>query len=343
MRGLRVLVVLLNTRPAPDAKEEQFMYRRWTMLAITSLSGLILLLLGSMLLAEDNSTAKEPILSSDTKMRVVVVDKFWQTNCYILYGKNNQAILIDPGDQLVLTDKKLLADPDTGKATPATAEELLKATPEGTVEDPVTGKQRRVYWEYRATGEDVQKIYDVLKQNKLTLKYMVITHGHIDHIAGARFLKEKTGAKILMNREDTRGKNGEKLPPPTADEKIDAYPKDAYTIEGGLPKVDQFVKEGDIISLDGMSFQVMQTPGHSPGSISLRTKMKDTVIIFDGDTLIYHTIGRTNFRDGTGDNTLLLRSIREKLLCYPDNTVLFPGHYQATTVGEEKANNLYIK
>jgi len=121
-------------------------------------------------------------------------------------------------------------------------------------------------------------------------------------------------------------------------EKIDAYPKDTYTIEGGEPKVDRFLDDGDLISLDNnrLVFQVMSTPGHSPGSITLRTRWKGVQVLFDGDTLFYHTIGRTNFRDGTGDHALLLRTIREKFLTLPDDTVIYPGHYMATTVGEEK-------
>ncbi len=313
---------------------------------ITGAAALLLIVLLSLLtralLAAEQSLTKDPThLPDDLKfpeiVMVMTADPFWQTNCYIISGKNHEALLIDPSDEIVQDKVHLLVDPATGKSVMATPEQ--EAHIEGdTYTDPATHKEYRVYAHYHTTGKDIQKIYDVLQQHKLVCKYIVVSHGHIDHIAGLKFLKEKTGAKILMNRIDTRAADGGMLPPEKPGEHIDAYPKDSYTIEGGEPKVDQFLRDGDLIRLDDnrIVLQVMSTPGHSPGSISLRTHYKDVPIIFDGDTLFYHTIGRTNFRDGSGDHALLLRTIRDKILSLPDDTVIFPGHYQYTTVAEEK-------
>lgn len=310
---------------------------------ITGITAVLLVLFLSLLVrmspaATQAPTAKDPVhLPDDVEFYRVVADAFWQTNCYIIAGKNHEALLIDPSDELTMTEARLLVDPDTGKSTVATPEQVAKINVDSYT-DPATGKTYRVYRQYRATGNDIKKIYDVLQQHKLICKYIVVSHGHIDHIAGLKFLKEKTGAKILMNRADTRASDGGKLPPATQGEKIDAYPKDTYSIVGGGPKVDQFIDDGDLISLDNnrIVFQVMSTPGHSAGSVSLRTHYKGTQVIFDGDTLFYHTIGRTNFRDGSGDHALLLRTIREKILSLPNDTIIYPGHYTPTTVGEEK-------
>jgi len=102
------------------------------------------------------------------------------------------------------------------------------------------------------------------------------------------------------------------------------------------------VKDGDLLTCGGMTFQVLHTPGHSPGHIALVTRTPDHILLVGGDNLLYHTIGRTNFRDGTGDEALLMRTIREKYLAFPDNTVVLPGHYEATTVGDEKVNNPFL-
>lgn len=303
-------------------------------------------LLASLVLADEKTPPKDTtVLPTDVKLFRLVVNKFWETNCYILAGKTGEAIVIDPGDELTWLTDAVLVDRETGKSTPTTAEEVAKSTDGGdSVVDPVTGKKRLIYRMYKATGEDAKRIYDTLVKNNLKLKYIVISHGHIDHIGAAGYLKERfPDVKIVMNREDTRAKDGSKLPPEVKNEKVDAYPKDAYTLVGGLPKVDQFVKDGDLLSLDGMVLEVLLIPGHSYGSIALRTRYEGRQVIFDGDTLLYHTIGRSNFRDGTGDGDLLLRSIREKLFCYPDDTVIYTGHYNPTTVGEEKANNYFLR
>ncbi len=276
----------------------------------------------------------------------LVVSGFWQTNCYILASPHGQAIVIDPGDDLDFLTDRVLMDPDTGKSVPATEADVanLKFLPtlgEALV-DPVTQKARISYTMYRPNGKDAKRIYDVLQAHKLTLKYIVLSHGHIDHIGAIGFLKEKTGAKILMHPDDVRGKDGGKLDF-SAGKKVIGYPKDTYSVKGGLPPVDELIKDGDLISLDGMVLQIIHTPGHSPGSICLRTRFEGRTLLFSGDILLRHSIGRTNFRDGSGDQMLEFKTIREKLFTLPDDTIVFPGHYETTTIGEEKQNNLFLK
>jgi glyoxylase-like metal-dependent hydrolase (beta-lactamase superfamily II) len=249
---------------------------------------IILLAAGLSSSPQADKTGRDPvILPKQSQLLHIEVNSFWRTNCYILAGKRRQAIVIDPGDELEMV-----------------------------------GRDR-----YRATGEHAQRIYDLLQQHKLTLKYIVLTHGHLDHIGAIGFLKERTGAEIIMHAGDVR----------------DGYAKDTHMFVDGLPKVDRTVIDGDYLRLDGMVLQVIHTPGHSPGGICLRTRQGDQPILFSGDTLIRRTVGRTNFRDGSGDQELLLKSIREKLYTLPDSTIVYAGHYPPTTIGEEKRENAFVR
>lgn len=219
----------------------------------------------------------------------LIIDNWWLTNCYFIVGKKGEAILIDPGDDQEMIDQ----DKDL----------------------------------YRLLDTQAPIIENILKENKWKLKLIILTHGHIDHIGGIRYLKKKTGAKILMHAADI--KNG--------------CPKDTRMFEGGLPKVDRVVKDGEVIKLDGITLKVIHAPGHSPGSICLFTEIDGKPVLFSGDVLLYHSVGRTNFRDGSGDGDLLLKSIKEKLFALPDETLVLPGHYDFTTIGEEKARNPFVK
>jgi len=257
---------------------------------------LVLMLVLAVLGASAQAPApKEPVLPARAKIHTIVVEHFWQVNTYILVGPNKQAIIIDPGDDYEWEAQEL----------------------------------------YRANGKDVQRIWDFLQKNKIKLKYMLITHGHIDHLGGIKFLKEKTGATLLMHKADVR---------PEGDP-LAGQPKDAVLIKGGLVKVDGTIDEGDIITCDGMSLKVLFTPGHSRGAICFLTKQNGVPILFSGDTLLhyytgwdgnYYDTGRTNFRDGSGDEALLYKNVREKLLTLPENTIVYPGHYEPTTVGLER-------
>jgi glyoxylase-like metal-dependent hydrolase (beta-lactamase superfamily II) len=305
----------------------------------TLLIYLSLALLALAATAQRSDLADPTGLAPETKIYHLVLDDFWQTNCFILAGKTGQAIIIDPADNLKMGEQKLLVDIATGKSRPATAADLANAVGDA-VTDPKTGVNWLVYATWAGTGRDAARIVKLLDTHKLKLKYIVLSHGHIDHIGAVGVLKKKYGAQVIMHAGDVRGIDGAKIA--DGDKTTPVYPKDAYTLVGGLPKVDRLVKDGDLISLDGMVLQVIHTPGHSPGGISLRTRFNGRPYLFSGDILLYHSLGRTNFRDGSGDQELEFRMIRERLFTLPEDTVVFPGHYDFTTIGEEKKNNPYL-
>lgn len=338
------------------------------------LLGLVLIGMSLMARADDPTT-----FPADGMIRIMQIPAYTfafsdVTNCYIISNKAGETLIIDPLDSLQpVTDPqtgqavhKILADAQTGEGTLIDAEKLeayrvskTNAYGEPTVvQDPGTGHDKYVYDQFRTTNTYGPQIMQLLKEHKLRLKLIVVTHGHLDHFGAITYLQEKTGARVLMHKSDLRALNGSKLdwqqqPPPVG------YPKDSYRILGLRTPVDQPLADGDTITLGDMVFQVINTPGHSPGSICLRTRQGKQTILFSGDTLLHwgylrdalgnqafdekgkpltSDTGRTNFIDGSGDETALNNSIRDKLYVLPDSTIVYPGHYESTTIGEEKAN-----
>jgi hydroxyacylglutathione hydrolase len=177
-------------------------------------------------------------------------------------------------------------------------------------------------------GADLDQIERVLQKHQLSVKAIVVTHAHIDHVAGAQELKRKTGAPVYLNGNDEELLSALDLqaqwlgvPPP---EKVD---------------VDTNASEGTSLSLGSTDFHVMHTPGHTQGSISLFIPQQNTLIA--GDTLFRDSIGRT---DLPGGNTRqILSSIKTRLLVLPEETIVVPGHGPKTTIGREKERNPFLQ
>lgn len=182
-------------------------------------------------------------------------------------------------------------------------------------------------------GGDGKTIVDFLAKNGLNPLYLINTHGHIDHIEANVELKQAFPKALLcIHKADapmltSAGKN--------------------LSMELGYsfvsPQADKLITEGDVISLDGAEFKVLHTPGHTPGGISLLyedTKEKTAPIIFTGDTLFQMGVGRTDFVGGSMQQ--LIDSIRRKILVLPPETIVYPGHGPATTVGAEKEMNPFL-
>jgi glyoxylase-like metal-dependent hydrolase (beta-lactamase superfamily II) len=177
-------------------------------------------------------------------------------------------------------------------------------------------------------GGNEDEILALCTDDKLTVTYIVNTHGHPDHVCGNARLKAATGAKIIMHVADA-----EFFARPEVQQYFSMLGLDAS------PPVDQTVQDGDLITFGNESLQVLHTPGHTPGGICLYQAPN----LFTGDTLFVGGLGRSDFPGG--DTTTLMRSIQERLLALPADTVIWPGHGYGgsrSTIGEEKRSNPYL-
>lgn len=157
---------------------------------------------------------------------------------------------------------------------------------------------------------------------------ILLTHAHVDHIAGLNFLREKfPDAKVYMSEKD--------LPLLTSAVMNLSNMLDRPVVCG---KPDAFVKEGDHITEGAIDLEVLETPGHTPGGLSFYDKKEG--LVFTGDTLFQGSVGRTDFPGGS--MTTLLTSIRSELFTLPDTTHVLPGHGEPTTIGAEKRTNPFL-
>lgn len=174
-------------------------------------------------------------------------------------------------------------------------------------------------------GLESEGIYDVIRQERLQLAAIVNTHGHFDHVCGNAFFKAKTGAPILLHSDDM--------------ELWRQAPQQALSFGfrvPDLPVPDRLLTDGEEVVVGESRLRVIHTPGHTPGGICLY----GDGVVFVGDVLFAGSIGRTDLPGGSLD--LLLDSIRAKLLSLPDETVVYPGHGPATTIGEERLRNPFL-
>jgi glyoxylase-like metal-dependent hydrolase (beta-lactamase superfamily II) len=177
-------------------------------------------------------------------------------------------------------------------------------------------------------GDEITRILQVLKRHGLTVKGIVITHAHIDHIGGAQKLKKATGAPVYMNPDDAElQKMMEVQAGWLGVETPDAVEIDSPAMDGGK------------LVVGATEFHVLHTPGHTQGSISLWIPSEGKLVA--GDTLFRDSIGRTDLPGG--DSRQILRSIHQKLLPLPEETVVIPGHGEKTTLGREKQFNPFLQ
>lgn len=177
-------------------------------------------------------------------------------------------------------------------------------------------------------GDDVSEIISILDRHRLAVRMIVITHAHIDHIGGAEKLRAHTGAPVYMHEAD-KVLSGQ-LAVQAAWLGMEA-PKD--------PGIDTPAREGDIIRAGSIEGHVLHTPGHTPGSISIYLPAEKKLIA--GDTLFQRSIGRTDLPGG--DTAQIGRSIRGRLYTLPEDTIVFPGHGETTSIGEEKRQNPFVR
>ncbi len=177
-------------------------------------------------------------------------------------------------------------------------------------------------------GDNVPQILAVVARHGWTVKAIVITHGHLDHIGGAHQLRAATGAAVWMNEADQ--------------EQQDMLDLQAAWLGMQTPKrteVDVAARDGDTLKAAGAEFHVIHTPGHTRGSLSLWIPAEKKLV--SGDTLFHESIGRTDLPGGNAH--AIVDSIRTKLFALPEETAVTPGHGEGTTIGHEKRHNLWVR
>ncbi len=177
-------------------------------------------------------------------------------------------------------------------------------------------------------GGDADRILSVLEKDNLTLAAIINTHGHFDHVGANMTLKQATHAQLMIHRLDAP---------------MLAYAPQSAAAWGlradDSPAPDRLLEDGDSIDCGHLQFEVIHTPGHSPGGSCFYIKAENA--LFVGDTLFAGSIGRTDLPGGDYDT--LIRSIQTRLFVLPDATKVYNGHMELTTIGEEKRFNPFCK
>lgn len=169
------------------------------------------------------------------------------------------------------------------------------------------------------------RIDDELEKQGANLKYILLTHGHFDHVAGIRPNRFKTNPQIVMNKEDLDWLN-----------KTNQYLPMFGMPEITIPNIDLFVEDNDTIKLGTISIKVLHTPGHTQGGVCYLAENK----LFSGDTIFREAVGRCDLEGGNFDQ--IVESIENKIFTLPTDTIIYPGHGNTTTVGWEKEHNKFL-
>ena len=175
-------------------------------------------------------------------------------------------------------------------------------------------------------GDEGERILSTINNDGYDLEKIINTHGHYDHIGGNNIIKEKTGAQIYIHEADKECLEDENL-------SLSSWLNAAQEPLAA----DVLLKEGDIITLGDINLEVIHTPGHTVGCITL----KGHGSLFTGDTLFAGSVGRTDLPGG--DSRTIIKSIKEKLASLDDSLSVYPGHGPQSSLGYEKENNPFLK
>jgi glyoxylase-like metal-dependent hydrolase (beta-lactamase superfamily II) len=175
-------------------------------------------------------------------------------------------------------------------------------------------------------GDEADRILMALAEFKLTVRYIINTHGHFDHVGGNRQLKEATDADLLIHSQDAF----------MLEHLTTAAASFGMAVDNS-PAADRLLEDGDTITFGKKTLTVIHTPGHTPGGISLLADND----VFVGDTLFAGSIGRTDFPGG--DFNTLIAAIQNRLFALDDQVTVHCGHGPATTIGREKQTNPFVR
>jgi glyoxylase-like metal-dependent hydrolase (beta-lactamase superfamily II) len=235
-------------------------------------------------------------------------------------------------------ERHQMTEPQSAQSNPTKPRELIHITlPVGMLQcnctiigDPLTREALVI-----DPGDEVTRIMDLLGRHKLTVKAIVSTHAHIDHVGGLSKLHRFNGAPVLMHQED--------LPLYQAMEMQAAF---LGVAAPEITSIDNLLKEGDTLHWGDYQARIIHTPGHTPGSVCLYVPQEAGTIklvapqLYAGDTLFAGSIGRTDLWGGSMDQ--IMDSLRGKLLQLPDTTIVYPGHGPTTTIRNERHSNPFL-
>lgn len=174
-------------------------------------------------------------------------------------------------------------------------------------------------------GSRASDIIRLAEEMKLDIKYILLTHAHIDHICSVDEIRDKLDAKVMIHAADAPALSNGML-------NGSVMFADSRTFK----EADTLLKDGDSFDVGGMKIDIIHTPGHTPGGICIKIEEN----IFTGDTLFRMSVGRTDL--GNGNHKDLINSIKNKLMVLDNDSVVYPGHGESSTIGFEKKNNPFI-
>jgi len=195
--------------------------------------------------------------------------------------------------------------------------------------------QTNCYFVYREGSSKVifidpadygDQIFQAMKNNGFEVAAILLTHGHFDHIWGCSRLRQLTSAPVYAYE-------GEEEVLLSSDLNVSAGAGRACTV-----KANTLLKDGEEVTIEGMTFKLIATPGHTQGSCCYY--FEEAHMLISGDTLFEESVGRTDLP--TGSMSTLVRSVKDKLFELPDDVVVYPGHGDSTTIGHEKKYNPFI-
>ncbi len=177
-------------------------------------------------------------------------------------------------------------------------------------------------------GDEAARISLAVEQTQLEIEKIVITHAHIDHVGAVAALVDEYACPVLMHAE--------------AEPMLKQLPTQAMMMGlrfGKVPTVDRYIEDEEIIEVGGLRLRALYTPGHAPGHLAFYEE--NAGIVLSGDALFAGSVGRVDLPGGNME--VLMKSIQERLLTLPDETLVYSGHGPRTTIGEERAHNPFLR